>query len=196
MQRERYAEHLLVTTQQGRHMRLQVLLPFAVIAAVYACDAAAQRTKPSQTGTVSQEVGSTKIAITYDRPVARGRELFGKLVKYGEYWTPGANWATTIELSDDVLVEEQPLAKGKYSIWSIPGEKEWTIIFSKRDRVFHTRYPEGDDVLRIKVQSIAGEHMETLAYYFPVVGPDSAVLHIHWGNTIVPINIKLVSKGQ
>jgi hypothetical protein len=196
MQRHLRAEHLLVTTQQGRHMRSQVLLSFAVITAVYACGAEAQRTKPSQTGTVSQEVASTKISITYDRPVARGRELFGKLVKYGEYWTPGANWATTIELSEDVLVEEQSLAKGKYSIWSIPGEQEWTIIFSKRDRVFHTRYPEGDDALRIKVQAIAGEHMETLAYYFPVVGPDSTVLHLHWGTTVVPINIKLPSKSE
>ncbi|MGH7469261.1 MAG: DUF2911 domain-containing protein [Longimicrobiales bacterium] len=146
--------------------------------------------KPSQTGTVSQEVGSTKILITYDRPVARGRELFGSLVKWGETWTPGANWATTIDLSDPVTVDGQALAKGKYSIWSIPNEHEWTLIFSKKDRAFHRTYPAGEDALRVQVKPGTGEHMETLAYYFPVVGPDSVVVRIHWGTTIVPFTIK------
>jgi hypothetical protein len=158
--------------------------------------AAQQRPKPSQTGTVSQEIGSAKISLTYDRPVARGRDLFGALVKWGEFWTPGANWATMIELSEDVIVEGHPLSRGKYSIWSIPGEKEWVIIFSKQERVFHTRYPQGEDALRIKVQPTTGNHMETLAFYFPVVGPDSAVLQFHWGTTIVPMNIKLASAGS
>ena len=148
------------------------------------------RIKPSQTGTVSQEVGSTKIQITYDRPVARGRELFGSLVKFGETWTPGANWATTIDLSENVLLNGQPLAKGKYSIWSIPRAEEWTLIFSKKDRAFHRTYPEGDDALRLQVKPAAGEHMETLAYYFPVVGPDSVVVRIHWGTTVVPFTIR------
>lgn len=177
-------------------MRSKALFPFALAATFYACDAAAQRPKPSQTGTVSQEVGSAKISITYDRPVARGRELFGALVKWGELWTPGANWATTIELSEAVTVEGQTLPKGKYSIWSIPGETQWTLIFSKKERVFHTRYPEGEDALRVNVQATTGSHMETLAWYFPVVGPDSTVLQLHWGTTIVPLTIKLASAGQ
>ena len=176
-------------------MRSKALFPWVVVAAAYASAAAAQRPKPSQTGTVSQEVGSAKISITYDRPVARGRELFGALVKWGELWTPGANWATTIELSEDVTVEGQPLRRGKYSLWSIPGEPEWSLIFSKKERVFHTRYPAGEDALRVQVQSTSGSHMETLAYYFPVVGPDSTVMHLHWGTTIVPVTIKLASGG-
>ncbi len=146
--------------------------------------------KPSQTGSVSQEVGSTKILITYDRPVARGRELFGSLVKWGETWTPGANWATTIDLSENVTVDGHPLSKGKYSIWSIPQEEEWTIIFSKKNRAFHRTYPEGEDALRVQVKPATGEYMETLAYYFPVVGPDSAVVRIHWGATVVPFTIR------
>src|SRR6185436_11079230 len=88
--------------------------------------------KASQTGTVSQEVGATKIALQFDRPVARGRELFGALVKWGAVWTPGANTATTIDLSEDVTVQGERLAKGKYSVWSIPGEQEWTLIFNKK----------------------------------------------------------------
>ena len=169
----------------ARALALLFLLPVA--------QASAQNessVKASQTGSVSQEVGKTKILITYDRPVARGRELFGSLVKWGETWTPGANWATTIDLSENVTVDGQSLNKGKYSIWSIPGAEQWTLIFSKKDRVFHRTYPEGDDALRIQVKPAAGEHMETLAYYFPVVGPDSAVVHIHWGPTVVPFTIR------
>jgi hypothetical protein len=151
----------------------------------------AQRPKASQHGTVSQEIGAAKISIEYDRPVARGRPLFGALVPWGKPWTPGANWATTIELSDDVLMDGQPLAKGRYSIWTIPEEQQWTVIFSRADRSFHTRYPEGQDALRVQVHPVTGSHMETLALYFPVVGPDSAVLNIHWGTTVVPLNIRL-----
>ena len=159
-----------------------------VAAALSAQDA--PRVKPSQTGTVSQEVGSTKISLQYDRPVARGRELFGTLVKWGSVWSPSANTATIIDLSEDVTVQGERLAKGKYSIWSIPGEQEWTLIFNQKERVHHMQYPEGEDVLRVKAKPEPGSHMETLAYYFPVVGPDSAVMRLHWGTTIVPLTIK------
>jgi hypothetical protein len=149
------------------------------------------RPKASQTGTVSQEIASTKISLVYDRPVARGRDLFGSLVKWGVAWTPGANWATTIELNKDITIEGQPLNSGKYSIWAIPQEHEWTMIFSKEERVFHTKFPEGKDALRVSVKPTVGSHMETLAWYFPVVGPDSAVLAVHWGTTVVPLAIRL-----
>jgi hypothetical protein len=169
---------------------LLLVLALAVGTAARASAQTDRNIKPSQTGSVSQEVGSTKILITYDRPVARGRELFGSLVKWGEPWTPGANWATTIDVSENVTVDGQSLPKGKYSIWSIPQENEWTLIFSRKDRVFHRNYPAGDDALRLQVKPVAAEHMETLAYYFPVVGPDSAVIRIHWGTTVVPFTIK------
>ena len=167
-------------------------LAVAIVLLLSASAAAAQegRPKPSQTGTVSQEVASTKISLVYDRPVARGRDLFGALVKWGVPWTPGANWATTSELNKDVTIEGQPLNAGKYSIWAIPQEAEWTMIFSKEDHVFHTKFPEGKDALRVLVKPTSAQHMETLAWYFPVVGPDSAVLAVHWGTTVVPLTIR------
>ena len=171
-----------------RSTRVATLLVLLSASAVVAQDS---KVKPSQTGTVSQEVASTKISLVYDRPVAKGRDLFGALVKWGATWTPGANWATTIELNKDITVEGQPLNAGKYSIWAIPQEAEWTMIFSKEDHVFHTKYPEGKDALRVHVKPTSGNHMETLAWYFPVVGPDSAVLAMHWGTTIVPLAIRL-----
>ena len=145
----------------------------------------------SQHGTVSQRVGYTDISISYNRPVAHGRVLFGQLVKWGGVWHPGADSATTITFSRDVLIEGQPLAAGAYTLWAIPDSTRWTVIFSRAVHVFHRPYPgESFDVLRVTTVPVQGSHMEVLAYYFPVVGPDSAVLNLHWGTTIVPLHLR------
>lgn len=144
----------------------------------------------SQHGAVSQRVGYTDITITYNRPVARGRALFGGLVRYGRIWHPGADSATTITISRDITVDGHDLAAGEYTLWTLPQPEEWTVIFSRGTHVFHTAYPgPAKDALRIQVKPEHGEHMEVLAYYFPIVGPDSAVLRLHWGETIVPLHL-------
>src|SRR5690242_17821599 len=76
--------------------------------------------KASQPGSVMQQVAGTKITIVYNRPVARGRELFGKLVPYGKAWNPGADEATNITLSTPVKINGRQLAAGSYTIWAIP----------------------------------------------------------------------------
>src|SRR4051812_47371942 len=78
--------------------------------------------RASEHGTVTQRVSGTTISVEYDRPVARGRTLFGEggVVHWGDKWTPGANWATTIDVDTDVRIDGQPLPKGKYSIWLVP----------------------------------------------------------------------------
>ena len=129
----------------------------------------APKVKPSQHGTVSQRIADTTITVDYNRPVARGRELFGKLVPYGRIWCPGADDATTVEVSTTVTIEGKELPAGKYSLWTEPGAESWTVIFSKHANVCHTRYPEGQDALRVQVTPRTGSHMETLAFYFPAV---------------------------
>lgn len=146
----------------------------------------------SQHGTVSQRVAETEISIVYNRPVARGRTLFGPdgIVPYGEEWNPGADQATSIEVSRDVTIDGQPLAAGKYSIWAIPRADRWTIIFSERGDVFHVPYPGAEhDALRIDVAAETGGHIETLAFYFPVVDGREATLRLHWGETVIPLSI-------
>jgi hypothetical protein len=147
----------------------------------------------SQHGAVSQRVSYTNISIEYNRPVARGRALFGALVKWDTIWHPGADSATRISFDKDVVVEGKPLAAGEYSVWLIPREKSpWTFILSSASRVFHSPYPGAQhDVLRADVAPERVSHMETLAYYFPVVGRDSVVLRIHWGETAVPVHIRV-----
>jgi len=167
----------------------------AVMLAISVPAQAQQIVRASQRGTVSQTVASTVFTITYDRPVARGRQLFGEgdgfLVKFGREWTPGANRATILEVTGDVKVEGESLAAGKYSLWAIPQADHWTIIFSSAWDVFHIPYPQGRDVLRIRVPVTRASHMETLAYYFPVVVTDAATLNIHWGETVAQIRFNL-----
>jgi len=176
-----------------------VTIIFAALLALSMPAGAQQVVRASQRGTVSQTVASTVFTVTYDRPVARGRQLFGDgdafLVKFGREWTPGANRATILEISGDVRVEGQPLPAGKYSLWAIPQADQWTIIFSSAWDVFHIPYPQGRDVLRIRVPVTKASHMETLAYYFPIVTADATTLNIHWGETVVAIRFTLSSSN-
>src|SRR5207247_11465180 len=85
----------------------------------------------SQAAQVKQRVGVTDITITYHRPLVNGRKIWGGLVPFGQVWRAGANENTTIEFSDPVSVEGQPLAKGTYGLHMIPNPDSWTVIFSK-----------------------------------------------------------------
>lgn len=155
----------------------------------------AQKVKASQKGTVSQFVADTEITIEYSRPVARGRTLFGDkgIVNYNKMWMPGANEASNIKFSSDVTINGKPLKAGRYSFWVIPNEKSWLMILSTDWDQWHTRYPgKKKDALRFEVAPEKGDHMEVMTFYFPVVTKNSATLRLHWGKTIIPMEIKLV----
>ena len=168
-------------------MRVRIL--FSATAVIFA----AQGVPFSQHGFVTQRVSYTNISVDYNRPVARGRTLFGALVKWDSVWHPGADSASRISFDKDVVVEGRPIAAGEYSIWLIPRERgDWTFILSSAARVFHQPYPGANsDALRVNVTPERGAHMEVLAYYFPVVARDSTVMRMHWGETIVPVRIKV-----
>ena len=145
-----------------------------------------------QSGSVSQTIATTQITITYDRPVARGRQLFGGIVAYGQIWNPGANDATKASFSHPVTVNGMSLPAGAYSLWAIPDPEEWTVIFNRAADVYHEPYPgEEHEELRLTVKPVVGQHMETLAFYFPAVEKKDAELRLHWGETIVPLAISV-----
>jgi ABC-type transport system involved in cytochrome c biogenesis permease subunit len=100
------------------------------LSALLTLPASAQVIRPSQAGGVMQWVGATKIDITYHRPVARGRELFGKLVPFDKVWSPSADSAAVFTISTPITVNGSALATGTYTLWAIPGQSEWTLIFS------------------------------------------------------------------
>ncbi|MEX1258610.1 MAG: DUF2911 domain-containing protein [Gemmatimonadota bacterium] len=144
----------------------------------------------SQPARVTQRMGTTELTIVYNRPVARGRELFGALVPWDSIWNPGADEATRLEVDEEISIEGQALPAGRYSIWAIPGREEWTLIFSRAWDVQHRPYPEGNEVLRLRVRPEEAGHMETLGFYFPMATADSATLALHWGPVRVPIAIR------
>ncbi|HUE95944.1 MAG TPA: DUF2911 domain-containing protein [Longimicrobiaceae bacterium] len=146
------------------------------------------RSQPAQ---VTQKIGDATLRVVYSRPVARGRELFGGIVPYDSIWNPGANDATYISFTHDMLVGGHPLPAGNYSIWAIPRPDEWTVIFSRDWDTFHIPYPEGRDALRLRVRPRQGEHMETMAFYFPLAETDHGTLHLHWGETVIPLALRL-----
>jgi hypothetical protein len=157
-----------------------------------AAPAGAQGYPFSQRGSVTQMIAHTEVSVAYGRPVARGRALFGALVPWDSVWHPGADSATRITFSHDVLIEGNPLRAGEYTLWVIPRQRApWTVIFSRAAHVFHKPYPGANfDVLRIDVAPEQASPMESFAIYFPMVLRDDAVLRLHWGTTAIPIHVK------
>jgi hypothetical protein len=146
----------------------------------------------SQPAAVSQRIANTDVTLTYSRPVARGRVLFGALVPYDMIWHPGADRATAMSVTRDIQVNGKTLPAAKYSVWTIPRPDRWTVIFSRAADVYHQPYPgENQDALRVDVTPEHGAHMETLTFYFPVVDGKDATLRLHWGEVMVPLSIQV-----
>lgn len=144
----------------------------------------------SEKGSVSQSIDGTTIVVEYYRPVARGRTPFPDVVHWGRFWTPGANWATTFDVDRPVHLNGNAIPKGRYSVWMIPGQNEFTVILNRDAKRFHTQPPaSSDEETRFTVKPASGAHMETLAFYFPVVTRDGATLVMHWGTTVVPLRV-------
>ena len=146
--------------------------------------------RASQHALVTQRIGITDITINYHRPVANGRQIWGKLVPYGQIWRAGANENTTITFTDPVTIEGQALDKGTYGLHMIPGENEWTVIFSKNSTAWGSfTYKQEEDALRVTVKPQPTDLHDTLAYDFDDVKPDSTVATMRWDKVAVPFKV-------
>ncbi len=112
----------------------------------------AQKPVPSPPAKAEGKIDGVSVTIDYHQPSAKGRKIMGGLVPYGQVWRTGANATTSIEFGADVKVEGQAVAKGKYGLYTIPGEAEWTIIINKTIKWGAYDYNEKDDLLRVKVK--------------------------------------------
>lgn len=148
--------------------------------------------KASQAATVSQTMAEAEITVVYNRPVARGRALFGNIVPWDLEWNPGADQASYLKTTADLELAGQRLPAGSYSIWATPTEGAWELMFHKDWDVFHAPYA-GDDgvVVRLSIEPVAAPHVESLMYYFPVADRRDGAVALHWGETllIVPIHV-------
>jgi hypothetical protein len=146
--------------------------------------------RQSPKASLTQTVGVTDITINYNRPGVRGRQVWGSLVPYGQVWRTGANEATTIDFSDDVLINGQSLPKGTYSLHTIPGAEEWTVIFNKvADQWGSYSYDEANDALRVRVKPEKAEFREWMAFDIAEMTTDTAKVALRWENVAVPFTV-------
>src|SRR5688500_308112 len=167
-----------------------VLLPSAAIAG-----GADAQVRASERATISQTIDGTVFTIDYARPRVRGRTpLFGKTVTWGEVWTPGANWATTLEVSRDVKLDGHAVPKGKYSVWFIVQPKEWTVVLDPRFKRYHTEHPDSTaQQIRWKIQPKESEFTEVLTWSYPEIRPDGGVLRMQWGPMVASLDATVTS---
>ncbi len=164
--------------------------------------------RPSQKASVMQTIGVTDVTITYSRPPVKGRTIFADapatmaarakgeatldnqnerqkgepIVPYGHVWRAGANEATMFVVTDDVLINGQPLKAGTYSLHTVPGKEEWTIVFNNDAGQWGSfTYDEKKDALRVKTKpQMASDNQEWLMYSFDPVTDNTAQVNIRW----------------
>jgi hypothetical protein len=147
-------------------------------------DGAKKQASPKATAT--GKIGDKSVEITYFQPSVKGRKIWGELVPYGKVWRTGANNASVISFDKDVKVEGKALKAGKYALFTIPNEKEWTVIFSsKTDQWGSYSYSDKEDVLRVAVKPGKSPAF-TEAMTFAV--KDKKV-HLMWENLAVAFNV-------
>lgn len=148
----------------------------------------AQDKKPlSPKETVTAKVGGANVEIVYSRPSSRGRTMIGGNEAYGQVWRTGANEATTIQFDKAVKIEGKELPAGKYALFTIPGEKEWVVIFNKDHKQWGAyNYKESDDVLRVTVPAKKpSKFVETFS-----IRTDKDQVILEWENSAVAFNVK------
>jgi DUF2911 family protein len=146
--------------------------------------------RQSQHSVLTQRIGITDITINYHRPLVNGRKIWGDLVPYGQVWRAGANENTTIAFSDPVTIEGQPLDKGVYGLHMIPGENEWTVIFSRNSTSWGSfTYKQEEDALRVTVKPQPADMHNALTYDFDKLTPTSAVVELEWDKVAVPFKV-------
>lgn len=162
--------------------------------AFFSASAIAQKVQKSPKSTLSQTVGTTDITVVYHRPGLKGRTL-ESLITEGKVWRTGANEATEITFSKDVKIGGKELPAGTYSLYTIPGKTQWSIIINSK-LSWGTQYDQDKDVLRFTVSTSLSEHAtETFTINISDISDagTNANLELLWGNVIVkaPIVVTL-----
>src|SRR5450432_2876581 len=148
--------------------------------------------RPSPPATASGKVGGATITINYSSPAVKGRKIWGDLVPYDKVWRAGANEASLFETDKAIKVEGKALPAGKYSLYAIPGEKEWVIILNSKTGQWGVKDDEStteepaNDVLRVTVKpeksAATNERMKYVV--------DNNGFALEWENLKVPVPIK------
>ncbi len=155
-----------------------------------------KKSSPEQNVTYSK--GEMKLDLFYCSPSKKDREIFGTLVPYNEVWRTGANEASTFTTNKDLMIAGQPLPAGKYTLWTIPNETSWKVIFN--DKMYGwgvkltdqkaSRDPERDVLVVEGKVSKSLNIVEDFSITLSVSSPDTTVLMFAWDNVVVPLEIQ------
>jgi hypothetical protein len=172
----------------------KLLIALAIILAPFATEAQIKTPQASPKGYIKQTVGLTDVEVTYSRPGARGRAVFGNLVPFGKIWRTGANENTTINFSDDVVIDGKTLKKGKYAIYTIPKIESWEIIFylSTDNWGLPENWNDANVALRTTVKEDAlPTPVETFTIGINGLDPNFAYLDMAWENSHVALKFEV-----
>jgi len=165
----------------------------ALTLALAALPLAAQDRMPqvSPVASVTQRIGVSDVTISYSRPGVKGRKVWGELVPHGKMWRTGANAATTITFGEDVLVEGKPVAAGTYALFTIPGEKEWTLVLSKNPKQWgNYNHKESEEALRVQLTPRPGRGEEWMSFRFDDLSSSKATVVLAWEKVEVPFTVQ------
>ncbi len=169
----------------------KVLLFVALVVAFISTDVVAQDSKPlSPKETAKGTIDGVNVEVVYSRPSSRGRNMVGSdKVPYGAIWRTGANEATTISFSKAVKIEGKDLPAGKYSLFTVPGEKEWVIVFNKKsDQNGAWEYDQHKDQDALRVTVPAGKPAAFVETFTITVEKDK--VNLQWENSAVSFKVK------
>lgn len=194
-----------------RHISMMLSLLLLVTFTFLTTDSAVAQDKEvrkSLRASVTQRLGvDTDVTFDFGRPGVKERKIWGELVPYGMYegnkysdnkpypWRAGADENTTVEFSKDVKIDGKKVAAGKYGIHMIASEKEWTVIFNKKNDGWGSyEYDQSQDALRISVKAEKAEHQEWLNFGFDNLDGTKATAFMHWEKVKVPFSIEVASE--
>ena len=170
---------------------------FSVIITLFVLSTLGQELKVptlSPQAEVTQEVGLTQVKLSYARPSAKERKVFGELVPFGEVWRTGANASTKLTFTEDVKIAGNALKAGTYALYSIPGSNEWTMIIhtnTKHRSLAGDVYKQAEDAFRFKVKpGKTANYLETFTIEFGDFTTSSANLILSWENTQIKFPIE------
>lgn len=134
--------------------------------------------------------GDLIISVDYSQPAVKGRTIFGELVPFDQVWRTGANEATIIKFNRAVKIAGESLDAGEYSLWTIPTEGDWTIIFNSQTGQWGTMYNSESDVMKVKVPSSqTAESTELFKISFTDVDSAGVNMNLKWDKTLVKVPI-------
>ncbi len=146
---------------------------------------------------VEQTIGVTDVKVTYARPSAKGRAIFGHLVPFGSIWRTAANAGSYISFDGPVTIEGVSIHAGQYALLSIPGPKEWTVVLNKTTKtILAAPYDERENVASFQLPVQDVDFIETFTIGFEHLSTDAGSLFIAWETTKVALHIEAPATEQ